>query len=196
MVTSRRCGAILAVCEAIFKGARIPFREMTYVFGRSRGKTAVLAATALLVTFAALFVARSFWVSPDAPVSRMYRTEADLRSLVTAIDTYFADKGVYPPPGEAGIAVALAHLSQTVDYFPDGAPRDGWGRAFVYVPHFSYRAAESRALRDGEFFAPDTYQLYSVGADGLDGVDDVAGRADNITSWDSERSWRRVYRAD
>jgi hypothetical protein len=154
----------------------------------------VLIALLALGATAALFVARSFWVSSDAPVSRMYRTEADLRSLVTAIDTYYADKGVYPPPGEAGIAVALAHLSQSVDYFPNGAPLDGWGRAFVYVPHFAYRDADSGAIRNGDYFAPDSYQLYSVGADGIDGVEDVDGQADNINNWDADRSWRFFYK--
>jgi hypothetical protein len=151
----------------------------------------LMAIAVVLVLVVAVFVARSFWVSPDAPMSRMYRTEADLRSLMTAIETYYAYKGVYPPPGEAGIAVALAHLSQTVDYFPDGAPLDGWGQAFVYVPHFAYRGGESGALKDGDYFAPDSYQLYSVGADG-----DAETVADNITSWDADRSWRRIYRED
>lgn len=149
---------------------------------------AVLIAL-LVVVVAALILIPGFTRDTDSPVARMYRTEADLVALANAIDAYYEAKGVYPPAGEAGVAVALEHISQTVDYFPGGPPLDGWGRAFHYVPHFAYATSDSGALKAGSYFAPDSYQLYSFGADG-----DAASRNDNITSWEPDRPWRNVYR--
>ncbi len=147
----------------------------------------------LIISVGALIITPALMRDSDSPVARMYQTEADLASLANAIDAYHDAKGVYPPSGEVGLAVALDHISQTVDYFPDGAPLDGWGRAFHYVPHFAYPSKDSGALRGEIYFAPDTYQLYSLGEDGDSGKADRAAQADNITSWDRERSWRNVY---
>ncbi len=147
----------------------------------------------LIVAVAALLIAPALMRDTDSPVARMYRTEADLATLANAIDAYFEAKGVYPPPGDVGLAVALDYISQTVDYFPNGPPLDGWGRAFHYVPNFAYPLKDSGALRDEAYFAPDAYQLYSFGADGDPGKTNRAARADNITSWESDRPWRSVY---
>lgn len=154
----------------------------------------LLILVALLVLVAALILIPSFLRDSDSPVARMYRTEADLASLANAIDSYYEAKGVYPPPGEVGLVAALDHISQTVDYFPDGPPLDGWGRAFRYVPHFAYSSKDSGALKDGAYFAPDAYQLYSPGADGDSGRTNPSACDDNITSWDTDRPWRSVYR--
>jgi len=158
-------------------------------------KRIVLAITGTIVCgFLALIFVPGLLRDTDSPNARMYRTEADLASLANAIDSYYDAKGVYPPPGEVGVVVALDHISQTVDYFPDGPPVDGWSRAFHYVPHFTYPSKDSGALKDGDYFAPGTYQLYSLGADGDSGVTNAAAQADNITSWDEDRPWRDVYR--
>ncbi len=150
----------------------------------------------LVAAMAALLIIPGLVRDSDSPVARMYRTEADLASLANAIDAYFEAKGVYPPPGDVGLAVALDFISQTVDYFPDGPPVDGWGRPFHYVPNFAYPTNDSGALKDGTYFAPETYQLYSVGQDGDAGKTNPAARADNITSWDTDQPWRSVYAED
>jgi hypothetical protein len=144
----------------------------------------------VIVVVAALILIPAFTRDTDSPIARMYRTEADLASLANAIDSYYDAKGVYPPPGDVGLAVALEHISQTVDYFPGGPPFDGWGRGFHYVPHSAYATRDSGALMDGEYFAPDSYQLYSSGADG-----DAMTLEDNITSWNTDQPWRAVYEA-
>lgn len=162
-----------------------------------RGWVCTLFAGAVL---AALVVALGLWLMAwrlplEAPLARMYRTEADLAVLVRAVDTYRDALGEYPPAGVAGLELATKHLSQTADYFPGGPPSDGWGRPFRYVPHGQYLEADSGAQRvEGRFFAPDTYQLYSVGGDGASGLDDPAKRADTICNWDASRLWRPVYR--
>jgi len=146
-----------------------------------------------VIAVVALLVAPALMRDSDSPVARMYRTEADLASLVNAIDSYYEAKGVYPPPGDVGLATALDHISEAVDYFPGGPPSDGWGRAFRYVPHFAYPTKDSGALKDGAYFAEDGYQLYSLGADGDAGKTNARARADNITSWERDRPWRDVY---
>ena len=60
------------------------------------------------------------------------------------------------------------------------------------MPHFEYPNADSGALKDGSYFAEDSYQLYSLGADG---VADGEGLADNVTNWALDKPWRSVYRA-
>ena len=153
----------------------------------------IIVVGLLAVAIAALLITPSLMRDSDSPIARMYRTEADLASLANAIDAYFEAKGVYPPPGGVGLAVALEHISQSVDYFPDGPPLDGWGRPFHYVPSFAYPTHDSGALKDGTYLAPETYQLYSLGQDGDAGRTNPAARADNITSWDSDRPWRSLY---
>ena len=130
----------------------------------------------------------------DAPLARMYRTEADLTALCIAVDTYFEAHEAYPPAGAGGLRLATDHLSRNVPYLPDGPPHDGWDRPFCYVPHTEYDRAGAGAFRDATAYpAPGTYQIYSVGVDGAAGHEDEAKRLDNIRSWDSGRPWRAVY---
>jgi len=126
----------------------------------------------------------------------MYRTEASLRVLVNAIETYRDAHGAYPPAGPKGLDAAVRYLSRNVDYMPGGAPLDAWDRPFHYVPHAQYAEPGSAALRNsrGGFHAPNSYQVYSSGADGDPGLANSAAAGDNITSWDARRSWRAVYR--
>lgn len=153
----------------------------------------VLVALVALVAVLAL----PAWRLPEnAPLARMYRTEADLAVLVKALDTYHAAYGVYPPAGLGGLRLATDYLSRTGHYMPTGPTPDGWGHPYVYVPNGSYGESCSQALR-GErgYFAMDSYQVYSLGADGAAGLTDPEKRRDNITSWDRAKSWRPVYKA-
>jgi len=163
-----------------------------------RGRTVAIIAFVVCACAAgvvAVYCLVALRLPEDAPLARMYRTEADLSALTKAVDSYFESHGSYPPGGLDGLRLATDHLSRNVAYFPYGPPNDSWSRSFTYVPHNEYQAPESQALqRDGVFFAPETYQLYSAGADGVAGVDDPAGQADNIVSWDTAKSWRAKYR--
>lgn len=143
---------------------------------------------------AALYCIVALRLPEDAPLARMYRTEADLAALAKAVDLYFEADKAYPPGGPEGLRLATDHLSRNAAYFPYGPPNDAWAEPFTYVPHKEYGKTDLQALRhDGVFLAPETYQLYSTGADRASGVDDPAGQADNVTSWDEAKSWRAKY---
>lgn len=154
----------------------------------------LLVAAGSLAVLAVLLIPA--WRLPqDAPLAQMYRTEADLTVLVKALDTYRAGQGGYPPAGPEGLRMATDYLSKTGHYMPQGPPTDGWDRPFVYVPSEAYAAPGSVALSGAAgYFAPSTYQVYSLGADGAAGLRVEAERADNITSWESVKPWRTVYR--
>ena len=155
---------------------------------------AFLGGTCLLVLLAGYLIV-AVRLQQDAPLARMYRTEADLAGLVKAVDAYFRDHGQYPPAGPEGLRLATDHLSRKANYFPHGPTPDAWGRPYHYVPHTAYDA-DPAALRDQRGYgAPDSYQLYSMGADGDAGVDDPEKQGDNICSWEEGRSWRAAYRA-
>ncbi len=146
------------------------------------------------VTVAYVVAARR--LPADAPLARMYRTEADLALLVTAVESYFNAHRRYPPAGPEGLRIATDHLSKTVDYLPDGPPLDAWGQPYCYAPHTAYRKTGAGALRgDDGYYAAETYQIYSLGADRDPGIDDPVKRQDNISSWDASKSWRTVYHA-
>ena len=154
--------------------------------------TALVGAPVVAV---AVYLFVSLKTPSDAPLARMYRTEADLASLAKAVDVYYADHGQYPSAGESGLRLATDHLSRKVDYFAGGPLRDAWGQPYTYAPHSQYPEPEAGALEaNGEYFAADTYQIYSAGADGEPGIDKPHRRLDNICSWDKSRSWRPVYR--
>jgi hypothetical protein len=137
----------------------------------------------------------SLRVPKDSPLARMYRTEADLRALVTAVEMYRRHLGVYPPGGREGLRAATKHLSRNVDYLPQGPPNDGWDRPYVYVPHTEYARLGSRAFTGPRgAFAPQTFQIYSVGRDGDAGLTNPELARDNIVSWDPDCSWRAVYK--
>jgi len=149
-----------------------------------------------VVSFAATYLIVAISTPFGSPTAQMYRTEATLKSLANAIETYRADVGAFPPAGEAGLNLAAAHLSKTVNYLPDGPPNDAWDHPYHYVPSTSYDTPGSNALKsDTGYFSPDTFQLYSAGLDGDPGIEDPRKRVDNITSWDREHSWRAKYRA-
>lgn len=165
---------------------------------RRRGCLAAAVAAALVILLpAGTCLYLSLRLPEDAPLPRMYRTEAALRALATAVEAYRDAHGAYPPGGPAGLDAAVRLLSRKVDYMPGGAPEDAWGRPFRYVPHTQYEAPDSPALRapGGAPYAPGAFQLYSDGADGDSGLANPGAQRDNITNWDAARSWRPVYRA-
>jgi hypothetical protein len=130
----------------------------------------------------------------DAPLARMYRTEAGLALLVNALETYHAAHDAYPPAGPAGLRLATEYLSRKVNYLPGGPPADEWSRPYHYVPHTEYLETGSGAVQSAYgFFAPDSFQLYSYGADGESGLDASKGLKDNICNWNPDKSWRAVY---
>ncbi len=150
---------------------------------------AVVAAGAAVYLFVALRLPE------DAPLARMYRTEAELTVLANAVANYRATHGEYPPAGVEGLEMAVAHLTRHVNYLPGGPPTDAWDRPYVYIPSRQY-AYFADALRDdqGVYCAPDTFQVYSCGADGSSGVEQPEARRDNITGWQHERPWRAYYK--
>ncbi len=149
-----------------------------------------------LAMLAGYFVYDALHTPSDAPIARMYRSEADLRSLVTALDAYLDAHGSLPPAGQDGLKMATDLLSEKGHYMPGGPPADGWGRAFTYIPSEQYSESDSAALKiDGKFFAPDSYQVYSRGEDGDHGIAGSDGAKDNINNWDTEKKWRDHYRS-
>lgn len=140
------------------------------------------------------FIAYSVSIPMGSPKARMNRTEAGLTVLMTALRAYKTDFGVYPPAGQEGLLLAAKHLSRNVNYLPDTQALDAWDRPYVYVPSTDYAKPGSGALEEGgKYFAPDSYQLYSVGMDGEAGENSIEKRADNITSWDAGHAWRKTY---
>lgn len=130
----------------------------------------------------------------DSPRARMFRTEADLRALITAVETYKSALGAFPPAGPEGLRLATEFLSRNVDYLPGGPPLDAWGNAYQYAPATAYNSPGSPALKDDSgYFAPGSYQIYSPGMDGDAGMEETLKQRDNISSWDIQRSWRSVY---
>jgi len=133
-------------------------------------------------------------VPADSPLARMYRTEADLTSLVKAVETYHALYGVYPPGGRDGLQKACAALSRRANYLPDGPPPDGWNRPFRYVPSTEYDFPGSPTVRqDGQPYAPGAYQIYSMGSTAGPDSNAPDTRRGFITSWDKEKTWRPSY---
>lgn len=140
------------------------------------------------------FIAYSVSIPAGSPKARMSRTEAELTLLRTALDTYKTDLGVYPPSGQSGLRMATKHLSRNVNYITEEEARDGWDQPFVYVLSADYAKENSGALEnDGKYFAPESYQLYSIGMDGDAGINATDKRADNITSWEVDHPWQKTY---
>ena len=137
---------------------------------------------------AAVFLAASLKMPYDAPLARMYRTEADIASLARAVELYKEARGEYPPPGLDGLRQATDFVSGARGFFPDGPTPDAWGRPYKYVAHTDYANPDWGAQRcGGSFCAPNEFQIYSAGADG------EAGTPDDILGWDQSRPWRPVY---
>ncbi|MFA6242360.1 MAG: type II secretion system protein GspG [Candidatus Hydrogenedentales bacterium] len=164
---------------------------------RISGKYVLLFFPVLaVVSFVATHVIVAISTPQGSPTAQMFRTEATLSSLAHAVETYHAAYGAYPPAGDAGLELAVRHLSKTVNYLPGGPPRDSWEHAYYYAPTAAYEVPGSMALKsENGYFSPNSFQLYSAGIDGDPGLEDPRRRVDNITSWEEERPWRAKYRA-
>jgi hypothetical protein len=132
----------------------------------------------------------------------MYQTEANLVAIESAIRAYTDRYEVLPASGKRGLELAIEELNREVTFYPEGVPKDGWGRDYIYVNADDYASEGSPAVRDAGselYHNPGGYQLYSAGSDGKRSPEDgpMAGdrlNDDNIDNWDRKRSWRTVYR--
>ena len=149
----------------------------------------------LAFSFAASVYISMLSVPKGSPLHAMRVTEANLTLLQTAIEAYRNDFGQYPDAGAEGLNRAVAHMSRVGNYLPGGPPLDAWGDPYVYVPHSAYATQDAGAIRggDGKYYAPETYQLYSIGLDRDAGFFLIEAQQDNINSWDTHRSWRPHY---
>jgi len=171
----------------------------------SRGSRMVLAIAGAVVLCMVGAVVLQFWSGSrlplDSPVPMMYRTEAQMQSLVSAIEKHHKMHGEYPPSGIEGQQAAVDALNATVLYLTE-LPRDAWNRHFVYVRADDYNVDSLGAVRNRStetFYNPGTYQLYSLGMDGGwvrddDPADPQSPNRDNVNNWDRARSWRGAYR--
>ncbi len=92
--------------------------------------------------------------------AKRQRARADIAQLVTAVDSFYLDKGRYPDNQEG--------LKALVPGFIKSLPNDPWGRPYQYV-------------QPGKRGA---YEIVSYGADGREGG---AGGADaDVASYDAE----------
>jgi general secretion pathway protein G len=95
---------------------------------------------------------------------------AQIQMLATALDLFYLDVGRYPTSDE-GLAVLYKKPDTTSGwtgpYLDKGVPKDPWGQDYVYKSPGDHG----------------TYDLYSMGADGVEG-----GEGDNkdITNWKAE----------
>jgi hypothetical protein len=140
----------------------------------SISRRALFGVIIIATAIAGWAVWRSTALPEDSPLAQMYRTEADLAALVTAVEQYNEIHGAYPPSGIAGLERAAEALSERVNFLPDGPPRDAWGRQYQY-----------------ELEADGLYYVYSFGADGETGGD---AAVDDISD-DPRQTWRHIYRA-
>jgi len=164
----------------------------------------VLAIAGAIILYAVGAVVFQFWSGSrlplGSPVPMMYRTEAQMQSLVSAIEKHHKMHGEYPPSGIEGQQTAVDTLNATVVYLTE-LPRDAWSRHFIYVRADDYNVDSYRAVRDNSsetFYNPDTYQLYSLGMDGGwvrddNPADPRSPNRDNVNNWDQDRSWRETY---
>jgi general secretion pathway protein G len=94
-----------------------------------------------------------------------------IQMLANALDLFYLDIGRYPT-SEEGLEILVkrpGNLPQWAGpYLDKGVPKDPWGRDYVYRFPGSHE---------------NTYDLYSLGADGSEGGE---GENQDITNWKSE----------
>ena len=95
--------------------------------------------------------------------ARVTAARADILSNIsTALKLYELDNGNFPSSGE-GLNALLARPATAVNWngpYLEKSPVDPWGRVYKYKCPGQYRTAD--------------YDLYSLGKDGVESVDDVA----------------------
>ncbi len=154
----------------------------------------VLIIVVTMTATTAYVVYRLADLPADSPLARMYRAEAEIHILAQAVRKYASDHGAYPPPGAGGLARALENAEAARDFFPEGQAVDPWGRPYGYTPHTHYADADGPVFRsNGDFAAPDAFQLFSLGESGAAGLEGEGAQEDVITSWEPNQPWRRIY---
>ena len=164
------------------------------------GILAILASLSLLAAVVLTMIAGR--AGSGGPLGAMYRTEANLVAVESAIRAYTDRFGMLPPSGKEGLQLAIDELNRNVPFYPEGIPKDDWDRDYIYANGDDYASENSLAVKDarsGLYHNPGGYQLYSLGADGRRSPEDgpTAGdrlNQDNINNWDSRAPWRSVYR--
>jgi len=154
----------------------------------------------LLMILSAVLVPRCPGRIRSERLAPMYRTEANLTAIESAIRAYSDRYDAFPPTGMKGLQLAIDELNREVNFYPEGVPKDGWGRDYVYVNSDDYN--NSIAIKDARselYHNPGGYQLYSVGQDGKRSAEDgpMAGdrlNEDNVNNWDTKQPWRTVYK--
>ncbi|MGE5609956.1 MAG: type II secretion system major pseudopilin GspG [Bacillota bacterium] len=94
--------------------------------------------------------------------ARITAAKTDIANLEVALDAFEIDNGRYPTSDEK--LEALVRAPQNCpnwkgEYIKRGVPSDPWGRPYVYVYPGQHNA--------------NGYDLYSLGADGREGNDDI-----------------------
>ncbi len=136
------------------------FPRRTSITARARGFTLIeiMVVIVIIGIIGALFVPNIIGRGDQA---RRTAVENDLRSIGATLDLYRLDNAYYPST-EQGLEALVSKpggFPEPRNYSPDGyakrLPTDPWGNPYVY-------ASADRG-----------FELYSLGADGVDGGDDA-----------------------
>lgn len=111
-----------------------------------RGGFSVLELTIAIAILGIMMAVAGFAFVPMLLRARANATEQSMKQIDTAIKSYFANEGSFPP-----------NLAALVPGYLETLPLDGWDNQFFYSPNGA---------------TPNTFILISWGADGEDGTDD------------------------
>jgi general secretion pathway protein G len=129
----------------------------------------LMVVIVILGVLAAMVLPRVIGRSEDA---RRAKAVSDIESIGTALDLFAADNGRYPTSEQGLEALRTPPTrppmprSWNGPYLKKAIPTDAWGNPYLY---------DSPGRHD-----PHTYDLQSLGADGMPGG---GGNASDITSW-------------
>jgi general secretion pathway protein G len=146
-------------------------RASNYRRGHRGGFTLVevLVVMIILAILAAVVVPRVVGRTEDA---RRSRAVSDVEALGTALDLYKADNGKYPAT-EQGLQALRESPGDVKNwngpYLKKALGSDPWGNPYVYSEPGEHN--------------PDSYDLYSMGADGQPGGE---GADADVTNWDEQ----------